>query len=257
MSLSLCLSQAPAVSDASASTTTAEGPEPAPGVTAPAPATDRPSPPGRRGIGLMATAGVFGALGLGANIGRIISVKTGCRDVGGDPGDCLGDTVALAALAPVALVSNLFAFGFAAGAGGVHGRHAAYQTAYEGGRRRLGGLHTGLGAGLMTLGILGYIGVRVGSLVDGFGAVSCDGKHPIDADMSRPGYGQCVRGRWAGYLSGIMLTQAAGVVGVGLLAHGASYRRRLRRHHRALGEHTRLTPSFSPTFAGVSLVGRF
>ncbi|MCY0994884.1 hypothetical protein OV203_47595 [Nannocystis sp. ILAH1] len=207
----------------------------------------------------MATAGVFGALGLGANMGRIITVKRGCSDVGGDPADCLGDAVSLAALGPVALISNLFAFGFAGGAGGTHGRHAAYQTAYAGGRERLGRLHAGLGAGLMTLGILGYIGVRVGSLVDVFGASSCDRKYPYDeaSGMSDPDYGQCVRGRWAGYLSGIMLTQATGIVGVGLLAHGASYNRKLRRYRRAIGEHTRLTPSFSPTFAGVSLVGRF
>jgi hypothetical protein len=235
---------------------TAEGPEPGP---TPAPVTvpaSSPRPPRFRGIGLMATAGVFGALGLGANIGRIVTVSTGCKDTAGDPQGCLTNAVSLVALSPVALIGNITAFGLAGGAGSTHGRYLAHRTAFAGGREPRAGLQIGLGAGLMTLGIVGYLGTRVGSFIDGFGAVSCLEKHPLDESGGLPPeYGGCLRGKWGGYLAGIMISQSAGIVGVGLLSHGATYRRKLRRFRERTD--ARLVPSLSPTYAGLSLSGRF
>ena len=70
-----------------------------------------------------------------------------------------------------------------------------------------------------------------------------------------PEYGDCLRGKWGGYLAGIMISQSAGIVGVGLLSHGAAYRRKLRRFRERTD--ARLVPSLSPTYAGLSLAGRF
>lgn len=236
---------------------TAEGPKPAP---APKLATDAPTsaprPPRFRGIGLMATAGIFGAIGLGANIGRIVTVRSGCKDTEGDPGGCLGDAVGLAVMSPIALISNITAFGLASGAGRMHGRYLAHRTAFADGRPRRAGVQIGVGAGLLTLGILGYLGTRVGSFVDAFGASSCSEKHPTDeTGYTPPEFATCLRGKWSGYLAGILITQSASIVGVGLLSHGATYRRKLRRFRERTD--ARIVPSFGPTYAGLSLAGRF
>jgi hypothetical protein len=250
----------PTPAPTSAPASVAEGPEPAPSPTlsstTPTTPSDAPRPPRFRGIGLMTTAGIFGAVGLGANIGRIITVRSGCKDTAGDPQGCITNAVSLVALSPIALISNITAFGLASGAGRMHGRYLAHRTAYANDRTRRAGVQIGVGAGLMALGILGYLGTRVGSFVDVFGAASCANKHPVDESGSTPPeFGTCLRGKWSGYLAGILITQSASIVGVGLLSHGATYQRTLRRF-RARTD-ARLTPSFGPTYAGLSLAGRF
>lgn len=251
----LALAPEPSPTEPAATQGPAEAPTPALTAT-PAPTSAAPPPPRFRGVGLMTTAGIFGALGLGANIGRIVTVRTGCKDTGGDPGGCLTNAVSLVALSPVALISNITAFALAGGAGRVHGRYLAHRTTFAGERTRRAGAQIGVGAGLLTLGILGYLGTRVGSFVDVFGAASCANKHPVDdGGAVPPEFAGCLRGKWSGYLAGILVTQSASIVGLGLLTHGATYKRGLRR----LRERTdaRLVPNLAPTYAGLSLAGRF
>jgi hypothetical protein len=182
LAVSLVLAATPAVEPSTATPTAEpaevpaapEGPQPEPATTAaPArrPGGDAPPEPRFRGTGLAITAGVFGALGLGANIGRIAAGSRLCRGLGYDESlgavvggeECLAGSTTLAILGPVALASNMLAFGFSAGAGAQHGRWAAHRTAFAGAREQRSGVQIGVGAGVMAAGIITYLAVRIAS----------------------------------------------------------------------------------------------
>lgn len=244
----------PAAAPPDAGAPAPEGPVAPPTVAVASPAAGAPAnvPPAPhwRGTGLSIGAGITGAAGLGFNLARIATVQRLCV---GDVVDDCGGGLALAALGPAALTFNTAAFGLSIGAGVMRGRWAANDTALQGGRRRLGGAQVAVGASLMAAGLVGYAAVRIGSLFAGLDNFSCDEQH---ADFGAD-YARCVRGRWSGYLAGITITQAASVVGVGLLAHGATYRSNLELYRRMTARQLRLRPVFSGSFAGLSLTGRF
>lgn len=266
---------APAETDVEA--TPAPAPEgPAPATSAPAPnrvAANIPPEPRWRGVGLTISAGIFGAIGLGLNVGRIANALTLCKNFAYDPDTgetvgydrCAEGGVAASVLAGSAFVSNVAAFGLAAGAGAQHGRWMSYRTAFAGERQAMSGLQIGLGAGLMSAGIIGYLAVRIASFADGLGFLTCGERHPVDvfsedeaqANAQAAALSSCIRGRWGGYLAGITVTQTASIVGVGLLAHGAAYRRNLKLYKYIARSGIRLAPNLRPGFAGLSLGGRF
>lgn len=262
----------PAAADAAEAPAAAEGPEPAPATEAPSgqrSGGSAPPEPRWRGTGLAISAGVFGALGLGANIGRIAAGSRLCRELGYDQAqgvvvggdECLAGSTTLAILGPVALTSNLLAFGFSAGAGAQHGRWAAHRTAFAGEREQSSGVQIGVGAGLMAAGIITYFAVRIASYVDLLGADTCQERYPIEdtetAQMNVDPFKRCMGRRLGGYLAGITVGQAMGVVGVGLLSHGATYRRNLKLMRYIEAGQLRLRPTFGLYHAGLALGGRF
>ncbi|MCY1058178.1 hypothetical protein [Nannocystis sp. SCPEA4] len=277
-SVSLALSVALAAQPASPAPAP-EGPAPAPAtdsaasLTVPAPASARPPEPRWRGTGLLATAGVFGGIGLGANLGRVIVASRLCRGATYDPesqdysaiNDCAFGGAALGILAPIGLLSNTAAFAFAAGGSSMRGRWDAHRTAFAGERQQRAGLQIGLGAGLLTAGIITYLGVRIGSFADVLGFATCNDRHPVidmtggelGDDGNIPGFTQCMGRRMSGYLAGIGIGQTMSVVGVGLLTHGAVYNRNLKLMHYITRNQLRLQPTLSFNYAGLTLSGRF
>lgn len=257
-----------------------EGPAPAPAVdtsTAPAPSSARPPEPKWRGTGLIIASGIFGGIGLGANIGRVAAASQLCKDLRYDPEtqsaagitECAFGGAALGILAPIALFSNTAAFGLAAGAGAQRGRWAAHRTAFAGDRQQNSGLQIGLGAGLLTAGLVTYLGVRIASFADVLGFDSCNERYPLvdmtDETMTSPeaiqanvpGFRQCMGRRMSGYLTGIGVGQAMSVVGVGLLTHGVTYRRNLKLMRFITHNQIRMQPTLSFNYAGLTLSGRF
>jgi len=253
----------------------AEGPVEGPTTTVDPPgeasAERRPSvvaPPRWKGNGLLIASGVLGGIGLGANIGRIAVVQRACRELEYDAdSEALGGTAAcrdqgvgLVVLASGAVGFNLAAIGTGAAGGSLRGSWAAHDAVVRDGRPRASGAQIGVGAGLLTVGVLGYVAVRVGSFADALGANTCGERHPLDvmdADQANSALADCIRNRWSGFLVGIMLTQAAAVAGSGVLAHGVSYSRNQKLYRAVTSHALRLSPSFTPTWAGLSLGGRF
>ncbi|WAS89880.1 hypothetical protein [Nannocystis punicea] len=257
----------------------AEGPAPAPAADSsiPAPTSARPPEPRWRGTGLLATAGVLGGIGFGANLGRVIAASRLCRDLSYDNEtgsaagfeDCAYGSAALGILAPIGLLSNTAAFAFAAGGGSMRGRWDAHRTAFSGERKQNAGLQIGLGAGLMTAGIVTYLGVRIASFADVLGFATCNERSPILAmngsdlggpevvEGNVPEFRQCMGRRMSGYLAGIGIGQAMSVVGVGLLTHGAAYNRNLKLMRYITHNQLRLQPTLSFNYAGLTLSGRF
>lgn len=248
LALSAVLVHAPAPNSA-----VAEGPTAAPtiGVAWPA-ATQGPVPlPLRwKGTGLLVSAGILGGVGLGLNFTRVGIARHECAPDADDA--CYSNVLSLIVIGPAALASNTAAFALAAGGAGVRGRWAAHEAAYRGGRQQAARTQIGVGAALMTLGIAGYAAVRIVSWMQFMNDFSCDERYPDDFS----GYSHCYRSRWSGYLAGITMTQAASVVGVGLLAHGATYHRNLKRLRGAAGR-VALRPTLTRDFAGLTLAGRF
>ncbi len=251
---------------------TAEGPAEAPEAkvetTSEKKAAANVEAPKWKGNGLLVTAGVLGALGLGSNIARIGVVQQACKDVGYDPetdsvtgtNTCQNQGGGLVLLGAGAVGFNLAAIGTAAAGGSLHGAWAAHDTVYRQGRQRASGAQIGVGAGLLAVGVLGYIAVRVGSFADALGARSCGDDYPIDpgaSDQANSQFADCFRNRWSGYLAGITATQAAAVAGSGVLAHGVSYSRNVKLYRTVSNHQVRLSPSFTPTWAGLSLSARF
>lgn len=256
-----------------------EGPAAGPTVAdaAGAPASARPPEPRWRGTGLLVTAGVLGGIGFGANLGRVVAASRLCKDLRYDDAsrevvglnECASGGAALGLLAPVALLSNAAAFGFAAGGGASRGRWAAHRTAFAGDRQQNGALQIGVGAGLMTAGLVTYLGVRVASYADLLGLDTCNERHPLlgmeGEDIRSPerirdnvgGFRQCMGRRMSGYLTGIGIGQTMGVVGIGLLTHGIAYHRNLKLMRYIARHQLRLRPTLSFVHAGVSLSGRF
>jgi hypothetical protein len=277
LALSVLLASQPATSAAQP-----EGPAPAPALDntaapAPAPAGARPPEPRWRGTGLIATAGVLGGLGLAANIGRVAAASRLCKDLRFDAGtmevsgitECAFGSAALGVLAPIALLSNTAAFAFSAAGGASRGRWAAHRTAFSGERQQNSALQIGLGAGIMGVGLVTYLGVRLGSYADLLGFDTCNERYPLidmtggdvgDADAiqgSVPGFRQCMGRRMGGYLAGIGIGQAMSVIGVGLLTHGVTYRRNLKLMRYITHNQFRLQPTLSFNYAGLTLSGRF
>ncbi|MCY1069348.1 hypothetical protein OV090_31695 [Nannocystis sp. RBIL2] len=257
-----------------------EGPTPAPAAdtsSVPAPSSARPPEPRWRGTGLLATAGVLGGIGFGANLGRVIAASRLCQNLSYDNetqsvagyDQCVFGGAALGILAPIGLLSNTAAFAFAAGGGSMRGRWAAHRTAFGGERQQNAALQIGLGAGIMTAGIVTYLGVRIASFADVLGFDTCNERNPI-VDMTGsdiggpevvegnvPGFRQCMGRRMSGYLAGIGLGQAMGVIGVGLLTHGAAYNRNLKLMRYITHNQLRLQPTLTFNYAGLTLSGRF
>lgn len=257
-----------AAHSASATRPRVEGPAPASTLDPYFAAVDRPAAPQWRGRGLLITGGLLGGLGLATNIVRIGMAQGLCKDITYDFktvhtagfDSCLNGTGALLMLSPAALALNVTSFGLVAGGSSVHGRWAAYETVHEEARRRRGGVQLGIGAGIMAAAVAGYVVTRVMSFADVFGAETCFAGYPSDPQdeaRSNLALAGCVRTRWSGYLAGIAATQSASILGVGLLAHGAGYLRHARLYRKARVQQVRLQPAFSPTWAGVSLTGRF
>lgn len=247
-----------------------EGPAPAPaaGLDAFLEAPPTPPAPEWQGTGLLITGGILGSLGLITNVTRIGLAQGLCKDLTYDystveaagAGPCLNGAVGLMALSPTALALNMTAFGLVAGGGSVRGRYRAHEGLYGGGRPRRGGLQAGIGAGLVTASIVGYVVVRVMSIADVFGAGTCLARYPADPPDDARADAQlaaCVRTRFSGYLAGITATQSFAVIGVGLLAHGASYRRHTRMYRKLMRHQLHIRPNLTPTWAGVALTGRF
>jgi hypothetical protein len=266
--------------DADAERFEPEGPAPAPALapaSAPAPGASRPPEPRWRGTGLIAAAGVFGGIGFAANLGRVITASRLCQQLRFDAetqsvagiNECAFGSAALGVLAPIALFSNITAFGLSAGAGVNRGRWAAHSTAFAGARQQNSNLQIGLGAGIMAAGIITYIGARIGSYADLLGFDSCNERYPLvdvtaenepSADSVRgniPEFRKCMGRSMAGYLAGIGIGQTMGVVGVGLLTHGVTYRRNLKLMQYITRNQIRLAPTLSFNYAGLSLSGRF
>lgn len=230
--------------------------------------TNDVAPPRWKGNGLLIASGVLGGLGLGMNIGRIAIVQKACKEVAYDADEgalngtatCQNQGVGLIVLGAGAVGFNVAALGTGAAGGSLHGAWAAHDTAIRKGRQRASGAQIGVGAGLLTVGVLGYIAVRVGSFADALGANTCGEKYGVDTmepDQANSALADCIRNRWSGYLVGIMLTQAAGVAGSGILAHGVSYSRNLKLYRTVTKHQVRLSPNFTPTWAGLSLSARF
>ena len=266
--LALALAQDPQPpvepSPAVSTDTVAEGPALASEPMSDTRETSAIAPPKWRGDGLLIASGVLGGLGLASNIGRIALVQQACKQVDYDVAEeelegtakCRDQGVGLILLTPAALAFNVAALGTGATGGSLHGSWAAHDTAIRNGRRRARGAQIGVGAGLLTLGVLGYVAVRAGSFADGLGVESCNDKYPIGSRQV-DALADCIRHRWSGYLVGIMLTQAAAVAGGGILAHGVSYSRNLKLYRTLTNHQVRLSPSFTPTWAGLSLSARF
>lgn len=247
-----------------------EGPEPPPRaeVTVVHERDGAPPPaPQWKGTGLLVSAGVLGTAALGANVARMALVRRVCQGVGYDPdnnevlgGDgCVSGAAGMAVLGGTALGFNVMAFGAAAGGGSLRGAWNAYGTAYAHQRRRAAGAQLGVGAGLMVAGLVGYAAVRLVSFADLLGANSCGDQYEVagGTGSSDSAFAECVRRRYTGYLAGITATQAASVIGVGLLAHGASYRRNYKFYKAVATHRMRLQPSFAPTWAGLAFTGQF
>src|SRR5690606_17970707 len=86
----LAATDAAAAADANqdAGSSEPEGPEPAPAIAASSSRVAsgaRPSEPRWRGTGLIITAGIFGGIGFGANLGRVISASRLCQNLRIDP----------------------------------------------------------------------------------------------------------------------------------------------------------------------------
>jgi len=266
----------PADTTPPASDTTVEGPAEGPVSDAEVAAnsdsdraeTNAVAPPKWKGNGLLITSGVLGAIGLGANIGRIAVVQRLCKEVAYDPDSdaiagtdrCQNEGAGLVLLGAGAVAFNVAAIGTGAAGGSLHGSWAAHDTAVRNGRLRAAGAQIGVGAGLLAIGVLGYVAVRVASFADALGASTCGDRHPVDpmaSDQANSELTNCVRNRWSGYLGGIAATQAAAVAGTGILAHGVSYSRNLKLYRTITSHQVDLRPIFAPTWAGVGVSARF
>lgn len=253
------------VAGAAASRAPIEGPEPAPPRSAPAERTNAAS---RQGAGLIAAGALVAGLGFAANLVRVsqarklcdaVSYNSATRTVSGTD-LCFSDTQVMLFLGPGALVLNTAAFGLVAGGSHVHGRWAAQWRPDAERRPRRGGGQIAAGALVLAGGLIGYGVTRVVSYVDMLGFNTCSARHGLGLDAPDPANSpltHCVRERFSGYLVGITLTQLASVVGVGVLAHGASFRRHSRAYEFATNHRLRLRPVLSPMWSGVSLSGSF
>lgn len=250
-SLSLILAQEPQAApvDPAADPAAAEvapGPTPEAFNAAPPPVAAPPAPR-FRGLGLAISAGVVGGLGLAANLGRIGIIQTGCtamNDVADSVSACLSKLGGYLALSASAPFLNIAATGLAGAAGSTAGRYEAWKTAYGGGRPRKAGAFIGAGAGLLGVGIVVYAVTRIKLFTDLYGAAGCTEKMDVTGD--------CVRGRFSGWLGGITVGQSMVVSGTGLLSFGAAYatnRPRIARIH--------VDPVLAPTWTGLALRGQF
>jgi hypothetical protein len=262
--MSFVLASIVAIAPVLATGSAVEGPRPASALALLDP-VDRPAEPERRGTGLLVTGGILGGLGLITNVTRIGLAQGLCRDISYDfrtasaagIDGCMNGAGALLMLSPAALALNATSFALVAGGGRVRGRWRAYESVHEGARGRRGGVQIGVGAGLMTAALVGYAISRVASFADVLGAQTCLSGGLPDSAQAGAAAAACMRTRWSGYLAGITASQALSVVGVGLLAHGASYRRHSRLYRKAAAMQLRVAPSFAPTWAGLALSGRF
>lgn len=222
----------------------------------------------RRGGGLIAAGALLGGLGLATNLVRVGLSRRLCRDVSYNAATgalsgaelCLIDTRVLQFLSPGALAINTTAFALLAAGGHMHGRWAAQWDPAPKRLPRRGAVRIGVGAALMAAGLIGYGVARVTSYADMLGYKTCSARHDFDADDPDPANSplvRCLRERYTGYLIGISLTQAASVIGVGVLSQGASFRRHSRAFEVAARHHLQLQPVLSPRWAGLTLSGRF
>lgn len=222
----------------------------------------------RRGGGLLAAGALLGGLGLAANLTRVGLSRKLCSGVSYDPTTwmlsgaelCLVDTRTLQLLAPSALAINIAAFGLLAAGGRVHGRWSAQWDPDPRRLPRRGAVRIGVGAAIMAAGLIGYGVARVISYTDMLGYKTCSARHEFaadDPDLANSPLVHCLRERYTDYLIGISLTQAASVIGVGVLSQGASFRRHSRALDVASRHQLRLRPVLSPVWAGLTLTGKF
>ncbi len=216
-------------------------PEAVAGIEAP-PAAIPPEP--SSGMGLIIGGAAAGGVGLLANVGRIAILNSTCRDAVSVSGDQLECGVSRAygyilftGLAPLANGAGAVLLGIG---GSKRGVYEAYKAAYQGGRQRSGAGSLAAGATMLAVGVLGYFSVRIYSILDLNGAISCG----LDE--------QCFVRRWTTYLVGIEAMQATAVAGAGLLGYGAGLRKGSSSYVRAS-----LQPILAPTFAGVGVRGAF
>lgn len=255
------------VAEAAVSRAPIEGPEPAP-LRAAGPSAERTNVAGRQGAGLIAAGALVSGLGLAANLVRVVQARRLCDAVSYDAATrtvsgadlCFSDTQVMLFLGPGALVLNVAGFGLVAAGAHVHGRWAAQWRPDPDRLPRRGGAQIAVGAAVLAGGLLGYGVTRVASYVDMLGFNTCSARHGLGLDAPDPSHSPltgCVRERLGGYLLGITLTQLVSIVGVGVLAHGASFRRHSRAYEFAASHRLRLRPVLSPLWSGVSLSGSF
>ncbi len=231
-------------------------------------AVSRPDTVVRRGGGLIASGAILGVLGLATNFVRVGLAHKLCSDIGFDAAtgtlsgvrSCLTDTRVLQVLGPGALAINTASFGLLAAGGHVHGRWSAQWNPDPRRTARRGAARIGVGAVIMVAGLIGYGLARVFSYADMLGYKTCNARYDLDVadpDAANSPIARCLRERYTGYLVGISLTQAASIIGVGVLSQGASFRRHSRAYEVAARHQLRLRPVLSPVWAGLSLSGSF
>lgn len=219
----------------------------------PPPAREVPPALPLSGSGLLVSAGVAGGLGLAAHVWRIGILRNGCGNTYVYPElhvsvtSCVDESLRYLGLSTVAPLLNFAAVGLAAGGGTVRGRFSAWRRALRDRRDRIAPAYAGAGAGALAVGLALYVASRVALWRDAFGARSCAADDMLDPD--------CVRDRWSAWLTLTAAGQSLVVAGAGLLSYGVSYGRaaRLRRSLAGL----RVQPALTPTWAGLTVAGRF
>ncbi|MBL9102918.1 MAG: hypothetical protein JNL82_18375 [Myxococcales bacterium] len=198
-------------------------PAPAP-VFPPVPLDLRPPPPYGDGTGLIVGAAIAGAATLGVSAARFgLSL--------GEVTNRKEDTsFYLAAVAtPIAVAAGV---GLAAGAGHLRGRWDGYRSAFNGEPKVRASAFIQSGAVVLGMGAVGYIMAWI----------------PWQGDGS-------LDSRGGGTLLVESVSSLVLMTGVGLVAYGVSWRKHATKYgyYRRLG----LRPAASPTFAGLTLSGRF
>lgn len=190
----------------------------------PVPLDQRPPPPYGNGTGLIIGAAIAGAVHVGLAAARF-GLTLGEVD---DRKEAIRFYLTVIP-SPIAVVAGV---GLAAGGGHLRGRWDGYRSAYNGDLKVRGTAYTQAGAGLLVIGVAGYVMAWI----------------PWQGDSSLDGRG-----------NGTLLVESVSslvlMTGAGFIAYGRSWNRHADKYgyYRRLG----LRPALAPNFAGLSFVGRF
>ncbi|MEM6296818.1 MAG: hypothetical protein AAGA54_36465 [Myxococcota bacterium] len=234
--------------------------------------------PKKQGIGLMATAGGLGAIGIGVMSWRMARIKRLCvaddvdvttvsedtiGDVTGAAADCfVSGVLGNAGLWTLQALPNATNWGIAPAAGIVRAKYDAARSVKNGDVQRKPGVFIGTGAALLGAGAIGRIIVAVTRLrslnpTQGIAAGCLDG---LETQVDE--FFDCYANRNVLLYGMHQLSSSAIAAGGGLLAYGVVYKRERANLEKLQGDtaaklELHVTPQLSLDYTGVTAQLRF
>ncbi len=218
-------------------------------VKKPAPQPDQ----SRKGLGLLISAGVVGAIAWGAAGARIGLVR---RCVDSDQNvenifDCVRSISSYLGLTAMVWIANDVTYGLGPGAGMVRGRYEASEYAYSGKYDRKGTIWTAVGGGIFGVGLVSKI--TLWALT--FNVFKC----PVDEIADANEFDDCLRRRLTGQLLAHQFASGMIAGGAGAMTYGIYYSKERAAREKLFfrPETVRLSPWGSMDTMGMSLSARF